>query len=496
MPLSLSSRLQIVAAVMGLILLVSIPVMSSYGLNVCPVLLPLGFWFGCQYLGLFVLNVVVLNALLLRRITRGLASENAKSAPEILAALPRRGALAYLVAYGVTVLELMAWLYGKDITVPSRGPEILGLLAVLFAILQYYGMAWAVLPASSQSAPAAAAGTPRHYWTRGTLRVVVPAVVAAGVAVHFLLRSASLTQLLGSGMEAPDNALGMIQMLGFLVVWQVAAMAFYAAAEFDLGHQAARHLQAVTNEDYEHRSPVAGSGYWPRLFQAMNELSQGLLERSRLLRGFSSFVSKRVVNDVLRSDLQFGGKREELTVLMADLRDFTTLAETLQPEDVVRLLNLYFYAMIEELGREGVTLDKFIGDGLLAYVDPEGRANPGEECARAARAALGMHRRLEQVNGQLQTLGLPQLRLGVGLTRGALVRGNIGSLERMQYTVIGDSVNLAARLENLCKELGTGIVIDHPVWSLLPPDLQGRFQERGVFNVKGRAEKVRVYAPA
>jgi adenylate cyclase len=273
-------------------------------------------------------------------------------------------------------------------------------------------------------------------------------------------------------------------------------MAFYAAAEFDLGHQAARHLQAVTNEDYDHRSPVAGSGYWPRLFQAMNELSQGLLERSRLLRGFSSFVSKRVVNDVLRSELQFGGKREELTVLMADLRDFTTLAETLQPEDVVRLLNLYFYAMIEELGREGVTLDKFIGDGLLAYVDPEGRAtNPGEECTRAVRAALSMHRRLEQVNGQLLALGLPQLRLGVGLTRGALVRGNIGSLERMQYTVIGDSVNLAARLENLCKELGSGIVIDHPVWSLLPPDLQGRFQERGVFSVKGRAEKVRAYAP-
>jgi adenylate cyclase len=271
-------------------------------------------------------------------------------------------------------------------------------------------------------------------------------------------------------------------------------MAYYAAAEIDFGRRAELHLRAVTAENYTHRSQLFGWGYWPELFRAMNQLSQGLLERSRLLKGFSSFVSSRVVEEVLKPDPQYGGKREDLTVLMADLRDFTALAEKLKPEDVVRLLNLYFYAMIEELSKEGVTVDKFIGDGLLAYVDLEGQpTTPSEECARAARAALKMNDRLGRVNEQLAQIGLPRLRLGIGLARGPLVLGNIGSRERMQYTVIGDTVNVAARIESLCKDLDATVVVDHTVWRLLPPPLQEKFLDRGLHAVRGRSEPVRVF---
>jgi class 3 adenylate cyclase len=480
---------------MAIALALSIPVMASYGLHVCPVLLPLGFGFGCQYLGLFALNLVVLNTLLLRGLARSLDAGIDPGRPETIRAAPRRSAWAYLIAYAVTVAELLVILVWRGVPLQSRGPEILALVALLLATLQYYGTAWAILPASgAEVAPPPPVG-PSRLWTRGALRVTVPALLAATVGAHFLLRSAGLAQLLGAASAAPEIASGMIQLLTFLLLWQLAVMGYYAAAEVDFARRAARHLQAVTDLDFAHRSHLFGWGYWPALFRAMNQLSQGLLERSRLLKGFSTFVSHRVVEDVLKQDVQFGGKREELTVLMADLRDFTTLAETLKPEDVVRMLNLYFYAMIDELGQEGVTVDKFIGDGLLAYVDAEGRpTSPGEECARAARAALGMNRRLVQVNDQLAELGLPRLRLGIGIARGALVLGNIGSLARMQYTVIGDTVNLAARLESLCKELDATIVVDHAVWAVLPPPLQARFGERGLQAVKGRAEKVRVYA--
>lgn len=150
--------------------------------------------------------------------------------------------------------------------------------------------------------------------------------------------------------------------------------------------------------------------------------------------------------------------------------------------------------MIEELSKEGVTVDKFIGDGLLAYVDTDGLATTAsEECARATRAALGMNRRLVQVNEQLGELGLPRLRVGIGIARGVVVLGNIGSHERMQYTVIGDTVNLAARLESLCKEFGSTLIISQPVWSVLPPALQTHFRPKGEYAVKGRAEKVAVY---
>jgi adenylate cyclase len=394
----------------------------------------------------------------------------------------------------VTVAELLALLIWKGVSLQSRGPEILAIVVALLATLQYYGIAWAILPAGGDDEAEPVAPDRQAIWTRDALRVTIPALIAAGIGVHFLFRSAGMAHGAGSGAGLAENPLGMVPLLGFLLVWQVAAMGFYAAAEVEFGGRAARHLQAVTQLNFDHRSQRFGWGYWPELFQAMNQLSQGLLERSRLIKGFSSFVSNRVVEDVLQQTLHFGGKRGELTVLMADLRGFTTLAESLKPEEVVRLLNLYFHAMIEELGREGVTVDKFIGDGLLAYVDPEDSApDPGRECTRAVRAALNMVARLGEVNEQLAQVGLPRLRIGIGLTRGSLVLGNIGSQDRMQFTIIGDTVNLAARLESLCKELGAPIVLDHSVWALLPPALQEEFRGEGLQLVKGRAEKVRVY---
>ncbi len=493
MPTTVGTRIRIVTGLMAGALILAIPLFSSYGLKVCPVLLPLGFRFGCEYLILFAVNLIILNAVFLRGLARSLSRSTTPLPAETILSAPRRSARAYVIAYGITVLELLALLTWRGASLQSRGPEVLAIMVILLATLQYYATAWAILPAAGAVQPVVAASG--RIWTSGALRVTIPALIAAAIGSHFMLRSTSLGHLMGDPLSGPGNALGMIQVLGFLLVWQVAVMGFYAAAEVDFGRRAARHLQAVTDHDLAHRSDLFGWGYWPELFRAMNQLSQGLLERFRLLKGFSSFVSNRVVDDVLKQNLQFGGKREELTVLMADLRDFTTLAEKLRPEDVVRLLNLYFFAMIEELSKEGVTVDKFIGDGLLAYVDPEGRAtSPGKECVRAVQAALNMNKRLIRVNEQLATAGLPSLRLGIGIARGALVLGNIGSLERMQYTVIGDTVNLAARIENLCKELEATIVIDHPVWILLPPALQARFQERGLHAVKGRAEQVRVFA--
>jgi class 3 adenylate cyclase len=494
-PASIRLRVYTVALTLGAALALSIPVMAAYGLKVCPVLLPLGFGFGCQYLLLFAANLAILNALFLRRLTRALTGKSGAIAASDLQAAPRRSAWAYLLAYGVTVAELLAVLTLKQVSLESRGPEILAIVALLLATLQYYGTAWAILPASGAIAVAPPPAAPRRIWTRGALRVAIPALISAAIGAHFMLRSASLAHVLTPGAAMPDDPLNMIALLAFLLAWQVAVMGFYAAAEVDFGQRASRHLQAVTNLDFTHRSHLFGWGYWTELFRAMNTLSQGLLERSRLLKGFSTFVSHRVVEDVLKQEVQFGGKREELTVLMTDLRDFTKLSESLKPEDVVRMLNLYFYAMIEELGKEGVTVDKFIGDGLLAYVDTDGpRTTPTDECARATRAALAMYHRLDQVNGQLSPLGLPQLRIGIGIARGVLVRGNIGGHERMQYTVIGDTVNLAARLEGLCKDLDSTIVIDHPVWNVLPPILQSKFREQGLKAVKGRTEQVRVYA--
>ncbi|MCB1104375.1 MAG: adenylate/guanylate cyclase domain-containing protein [Opitutaceae bacterium] len=485
-------RIRLVALLMAAVVAGSVPVLSTYGLAVCPVLLPLGFRFGCSYLVMFAVNLLVLNTLFLHRLTRALATGGPVD-PELVKSAPRRSAIAYLIAYALTVVELLAYLAWKDLPLTSRGPEVLAIMALLLAILQYYGTAWAILPTAATNGPTAPISS-NTRWTRGALRVAVPAMITAAVGAHFVVRSADLESMIGPAMTGHGGSFDMVQLLAFLLVWQLAVMAFYAAAEVDFARRAAKHLDAVGREDFAWRSAELSWGYWPGLFRAMNQLSQGLLERSRLLRGFSAFVSQRVAEEVLQEDLKFDGKRAEVTVLMADLRGFTTLAEKLRPEEVVKLLNLFFYAMIEELGRTGVTVDKFIGDGLLAYVEPGELAQPAEECTRAVEAAQAMLRRLETVNGELAALGLPRLKLGIGIARGPLVVGKIGSLERMQHTVIGDTVNLASRIEGLSKELAADLVIEHHVWGELPTDLQSLFNDRGDHPVRGRSEPVRLYA--
>lgn len=485
-------RIRLVALLMAAVVAGSVPVLSTYGLAVCPVLLPLGFRFGCGYLVMFAVNLLVLNTLFLHRLTRALATGRPVD-PEIVKSAPRRSAIAYLIAYALTVLELLAYLAWKDLPLTSRGPEVLAIMALLLAILQYYATAWAILPTAATNGPTAPISS-NTRWTRGALRVAVPAMITAAVGAHFVVRSADLESMIGPAMTGHGGSFDMVQLLAFLLVWQLAVMAFYAAAEVDFARRAAKHLDAVGREDYAWRSAELSWGYWPELFGMMNRLSQGLLERSRLLRGFSAFVSQRVAEEVLQEDLKFDGKRAEVTVLMADLRGFTTLAEKLRPEEVVKLLNLFFYAMIEELGRTGVTVDKFIGDGLLAYVEPGEVAQPAEECTRAVNAAKAMLRRLETVNGELAGLGLPRLKLGIGIARGPLVVGKIGSLERMQHTVIGDTVNLASRIEGLSKELAADLVIEHHVWTEMPTDLQSLFIDRGDHPVRGRSEPVRLYA--
>lgn len=207
-PMKVSIRIQIVAASMVIALAISIPVMSSYGLKVCPVLLPMGFGFGCQYLVLFAVNLVILNAIFLRKLVRSLSDEMVPISYDKLHAAPRRSAWAYLAAYLLTVLELLVILKLKHVSHQSRGPEVLAIMVLLLATLQYYGIAWAVLPASTPEESAPPQTGSRRIWTHGALRVTIPALISAVIGIHFLLRSAGLAHLLGVNFVAPENPLG------------------------------------------------------------------------------------------------------------------------------------------------------------------------------------------------------------------------------------------------------------------------------------------------
>ncbi len=177
------------------------------------------------------------------------------------------------------------------------------------------------------------------------------------------------------------------------------------------------------------------------------------------------------------------------TILFSDIRGFTTLTEQLGPQETVHLLNEYFEIMVECISREGGILDKFIGDAIMAgFGIPQAT---GDDEDRALRAALSMIDKLSRWNQERIERGKPPIDIGVGLNTDGVISGNIGSRKRMDYTMIGDGVNLAARLESACKQYRSHILISEFTRARLKGTYRMREADRVV--VKGKTVPVDIY---
>jgi class 3 adenylate cyclase len=204
---------------------------------------------------------------------------------------------------------------------------------------------------------------------------------------------------------------------------------------------------------------------------------------------FGRYATEEVVEDALRRGLKLGGEEREVTILFSDIRNFTGLAERLEPTEVVDLLNDYFSEMVGVISRNAGILNKFVGDGIVAiFGAPESHGNDAE---RAVKTALEMMERLKEFNRKLAEKGRPELSIGVGINTGRVVVGNIGSTERMEYTAIGDAVNLASRLEELNKDLGTGILISPSTYEQVKAVVQSK--KLGQVKIEGKEKDVWVY---
>jgi adenylate cyclase len=214
-------------------------------------------------------------------------------------------------------------------------------------------------------------------------------------------------------------------------------------------------------------------------------------QRQHLRRAFSRYVGEDVLAELLAhpEKLQLGGERRELSVFFSDIRDFTTLSERLSPVDLVTFLNTYLSPMTEAVLKEGGLLDKYIGDAVMGVF---GAPVPQTDHAdRALRCVLAMHRELEALNaGPLQRLGLTAA-IGVGVNTGDMVVGNMGSAERFDYTVAGDAVNLASRLEGLSKTYGVFCLVGEG--TVRASRAGFTFRELDLVQVKGKHEAVGVY---
>jgi len=225
------------------------------------------------------------------------------------------------------------------------------------------------------------------------------------------------------------------------------------------------------------------------LTDAFNSMVKGLRDRDHIRNVFGRYVSKEIADTVLDGKLALGGERREIAVLFADIRNFTKMSRQMEPERLVAVLNSYFSVMTGVIHGHGGTIDKFIGDGILAVF---GAPLPMQNSAlRAVRTAIAMQDALKLTNAERTKAGLPPIETGICVTFGTAVVGNIGSEARVSYTAIGEPVNMAARLEGLNKRFGTTIIASAQVQAATADSVETR--PLGEHKIRGWEEPVQVY---
>jgi len=241
-------------------------------------------------------------------------------------------------------------------------------------------------------------------------------------------------------------------------------------------------------------SPALGiASSWLSSF-AVLALTEGK-EKQRFKNMMSQYLSPAVLNTVVDNHEEFAkagiGSKERITVLFSDIRGFTNMSETLPPEKVVDILNHYFSDMTEAIFAEQGTIDKFIGDAIMAYWGAPVKME--RHAFHAIRAAMQMEKRLVNVNQWLTNQSYPTLAIGVGIHTGHAILGNIGSDTKLDYTIIGDTVNLASRMEGLTKQYQTCVLITETTQQDVKDEIVCRLID--LVRVKGKKQPVRIYQP-
>ncbi len=300
----------------------------------------------------------------------------------------------------------------------------------------------------------------------------------------------SVTILLLAAQEDFVQGVRKLQLTGLILA--IIAGAAFVPVIWIFGGRMSRSLKSITAQAVKLQNLAApDTSPVTSYVKEIHELGSTVNLAQRAIWSFARFVPKEIVRRVLDNSIstELGGVREEITVAFTDVRDFTTIAESTDPDILMHQTSRYFSALTEAFLAEGGTVDKFIGDAVMVFWNAPTRQPDHVE--RACRAALAGKLAAEKLNSQFETEGLKPFFTRFGIHVGEAVVGNLGSTERMNYTALGNTVNLASRLEGLNKQFGTAILVSEDVYLRV----QHLFQFRALESVvaKGMTKETRIF---
>jgi adenylate cyclase len=278
--------------------------------------------------------------------------------------------------------------------------------------------------------------------------------------------------------------IGAVLLLGALLVYLISKS--YQAPLVEMAH-AAQRIQA---SDFEINIAVLSNDEVGNLGEALNEMAGELMEKEFIKDTFGKVVDPSVRDHLLSGHIDLGGELRKAAILFTDIRNFTSISAKMKPNQVVDWLNKYFDRMSQCIVEEGGIVNKYIGDAILAVFGvPIVLEN---HTVAAVRAAYNMKLAKDGLNRDLVREGFPPVHSGIGIHTGPVLAGNIGSSSRMEYTVIGDTVNVAARIEKLCKKFRAEIILSEYAVSQLGDTFQA--QSLGPENIRGKEQPLRLFS--
>src|SRR5215467_13583056 len=406
-----------------------------------------------------------------------LVRRRALQVPSVFACLTLAGWILAGIIWGVTVLA--------------------GSVATVFAFLaaeHYWRRAMPVFfPRGDVSRVPGARRLPVRFRLLGIslLISVIPLAILGTLAYN---RAQAL--LHADATHAAFLAAGLAPLILFIVaagILAAIALALFAANSVAAPlKQVEEAMAAVGRGELDTRCPVVANDEIGAVAEGFNRMLEGLQERERIRETFGRYVTREIRDEILAGRASFEGRLEEVTILFADLRDFTPWVERTGPREVVRDLNEYFTEMEAAIRAQRGLVLQYIGDEIEAVFGAP--LSAPDHADRALAAALEMRARLAALNMRRAKAGKPPLRNGIGIHSGTVLAGSIGSAERTTYALVGDAVNLASRIQGLNKELGTEILVSEATRSRLGAD--ATLEQLPAVRVKGKSVEVSVYRAA